>query len=177
MNRDRNINVVVAEDDTLRITTATSKEFEILGGVVPAGKFKGTVSIKVKATEEMKDSIFNVYLRIAPNEEFPLGGFDNMKVKLAMTKLVMKPKNWGSWAYMVGKPYSSNWYRFILDAMNVDYIPYPVANEGDQKWTWQIFEANCGRVKSALNKYNNAHPGDRLKHLDGDFAGDEVVMP
>lgn len=38
-------------------------------------------------------------------------------------------------------------------------------------------DAAVAQVRAALYKYNREHPGEPLRHEDGRYEGDEVVMP
>ena len=174
---ERKVSIAVVENDTNYVNTARPEQYKLLEGVVPAGSFSGEVPVEIHCTPDMSDSSFVVNIKLVPNEDFPLAGFDNRYFELSMTNQLVKPKNWGNLAFYFGQQFSISWYRFILNVLNVSYIPYPSAQEGDEKWSYNQLLANAGKVKAALLQYNREHPNDPLRHEDGDYAGDEVKMP
>ena len=174
---ERKVSIAVVENYTNNENTARTEQYILLEGLVPAGSFSGEVPVEIHCTPDMSDSTFMVHIKLVPNEDFPLAGFDNRYFKLSMTNQLVKPKNWGNLAFYFGQQFSISWYRFILNVLNVSYIPYPSAQEGDEKWSYNQLLANAGKVKAALLQYNREHPNDPLRHEDGDYAGDEVKMP
>ena len=174
---ERKVSIAVVENDTNNVNTARSEQYKLLEGLVPAGSFLGEVPVEIHCTPDMSDSTFVVHIKLVPNEDFPLAGFDDRYFKLSVTNPLVKPENWGNLAFYFGQQFSISWYRFILNVLNVSYIPYPSAQEGDEKWSYNQLLANAGKVKAALLQYNREHPNDPLRHEDGDYAGDEVKMP
>lgn len=174
---DRKVSIAVVEDDTNYVNTARPEQYKLLEGVVPAGSFSGAVPVELHCTPDMSDSSFVVNIKLVPNEDFPLAGFDRRYFELSMTNQLVKPKNWGNLAFYFGQQFSISWYRFILNVLDVSYIPYPSAQEGDEKWSYNQLLANVGKVKAALIQYNREHPNNPLRHEDGDYEGDEVKMP
>lgn len=174
---DRKVSIAVVEDDTNYVNTARPEQYKLLEGVVPAGSFSGAVPVELHCTPDMSDSSFVVNIKLVPNEDFPLAGFDRRYFELSVTNQLVKPKNWGNLAFYFGQQFSISWYRFILNVLDVSYIPYPSAQEGDEKWSYNQLLANVGKVKAALIQYNREHPNDPLRHEDGDYEGDEVKMP
>lgn len=174
---DRKVSIALVEDDTNYVNTARPEQYKLLEGVVPAGSFEGEVPVEIHCTPDMSDSSFVVNVKLVPNEDFPLAGFDRRYFELSMTNQLVKPKNWGNLGFYFGQQFSLSWYRFILDVLDVSYIPYPTAQEGDTAWKYNQLLANVGKVKAALLRYNREHPNDPLRHEDGDYEGDEVRMP
>lgn len=174
---DRKVSIAVVEDDTNYVNTARPDQYKLLEGVVPAGSFSGAVPVELHCTPDMSDSSFVVNIKLVPNEDFPLAGFDRRYFELSVTNQLVKPKNWGNLAFYFGQQFSISWYRFILNVLDMSYIPYPSAQEGDEKWSYNQLLANVGKVKAALIQYNREHPNNPLRHEDGDYEGDEVKMP
>lgn len=147
---ERKVSIAVVENDTNNVNTARPEQYKLLEGLVPAGSFSGEVPVEIHCTPDMSDSTFMVHIKLVPNEDFPLAGFDNRYFKLSMTNQLVKPKNWGNLAFYFGQQFSISWYRFILNVLNVSYIPYPSAQEGDEKWSYNQLLANAGKVKASL---------------------------
>jgi len=174
---DRHFSLAVVENDTNYENTARPEQYRLQEGIIPAGQFEGYVAVEIIYTPDMDDSSFVVNLKLEPNAEFPLAGFDKRYFELSMTNQVVKPKNWGNLTYYIGQPFSTSWYNFILGVIKMRYIPYPTAKEGDQAWTYNEMLANVGKIKSELLKYNLDHPDRKLRHSDGPNAGELVEMP
>ena len=54
---------------------------------MPAGKFEGSVAVELHRTKDMSDSTFIVHVKLVPNEDFPLAGFDRRYFALSVTHL------------------------------------------------------------------------------------------
>lgn len=52
-------------------------------------------------------------------------------------------------------------------------------NPDPERWTMTGTEvkAYAALVKEKLTEYNNEHPGNPLKHEDGEYKGQPVTMP
>ena len=112
---ERKVSIAVVENDTNYVNTARPEQYKLLEGVVPAGSFSGEVPVEIHCTPDMSDSSFVVNIKLVPNEDFPLAGFDNRYFELSMTNQLVKPKNWGNLAFYFGQQFSISWYRFILN--------------------------------------------------------------
>ena len=121
---ERKVSIAVVENDTNNVNTARPEQYKLLEGLVPAGSFSGEVPVEIHCTPDMSDSTFMVHIKLVPNEDFPLAGFDNRYFKLSMTNQLVKPKNWGNLAFYFGQQFSISWYRFILNVLNVSYIQH-----------------------------------------------------
>lgn len=177
-NYDRKVTMEMWKGDGKKNnTTASADKYEVLEGVIPAGKFEGIVPVKVFSFPDMDNKIDTIFFKLVPNDDFPLAGYENGSFKLTITNKIIKPSNWGSLTYYIGNPFSTSWYRFILNVIENDYIPYPSAREGDVEWSYNEMLSYVGLIKSKLLKYNMANPENPLTHDDGTNAGEPVVMP
>ena len=82
---ERKVSIAVVENDTNNVNTARPEQYKLLEGLVPAGSFSGEVPVEIHCTPDMSDSTFMVHIKLVPNEDFPLAGFDNRYFKLSMT--------------------------------------------------------------------------------------------
>ena len=78
--------------------------------MVPAGSFSGEVPVEIHCTPDMSDSSFVVHIKLVPNEDFPLAGFDNRYFELSMTNQLVKPKNWGNLGFLF---WSTIFYKLV----------------------------------------------------------------
>ncbi|OKZ39650.1 MAG: hypothetical protein BHV82_14405 [Odoribacter sp. 43_10] len=104
---------------------------------------------------------------------------------LYITNKIGRPANWSQLNNYFGE-YSDSWYRFILDATGLPSLPYwsprgsaDPNNPDPERWTMTGTEvkAYAALVKEKLTEYNNEHPGNPLKHEDGEYKGQPVTMP
>lgn len=182
-DHDRPILMEEAKGDTL--FTAEPDMYEILGGTVPAGEYAGLVRVKINYTHALDDSIYVARFRIAPNNEFPVVDLNGGTFSLSITNKFTQPANWSRLKSSFGN-YSNSWYTFILKVTGLSSIPYwsyngsaTASNPDPERWTMTYVQmkAYAAQVKVALTKYNNEHPGNPLKHEDGEFKGQAVTMP
>ena len=174
---DRKVMIAVVEGDTNYVNTARPEQYQLLEGIVPAGKFEGSVAVELHRTKDMSDSTFIVHVKLVPNEDFPLAGFDRRYFALSVTDQLTEPSNWNYLSYYFGN-FSVSWYRFILGVLDLPLIPFDIeVPEGIEEWTYTELDAAVAQVRTALYKYNREHPGEPLRHEDGRYEGDEVVMP
>lgn len=179
---DRNVEVKIAVEDTV---TASDDMYEILSGVVLAGSYSGQVKVKINYVPLMDDSVYVTKFKLEPTKDFPVIDLNQVTFHLYMTNRLSRPANWGRLSTFFGN-YSDSWYRFILEATNRSSLPYwsyygseDASNPDPERWTMTYNEISAwaNLVREALTEYNNQHPGNPLKHEDGEYAGQNVVMP
>ena len=166
---DRTVKVQVVEGDTAHVTTANPERYRILSGVVPAGKFMGSVALEVNDGEELADSVYTVFLEIVPNPDFPrLVEFQGSMLKLQITAKQIPPANW-SWLSMYFGEYEDEWWEYICTQTQKTSLPY-WPNQTDTETWWmtdQEFLANVAVVKAALRGDNQEHPDKPLSYKNG----------
>lgn len=175
---DRVFNVELLEGDTARVSTLPADKYELLKCFVPADSTHGEVPVRVDYYDEMDNEVKLLFLRIAPNDEFPNTDFRGRKMRLEVTNKIIQPANWNnSLRYYFGMHYSTAWWRFILKATDRTDLPYWPGENATIWWMDDYeFQANVDLVKNELEKYNADHPNDKLKHDDGPQAGKEITM-
>ena len=181
VDHDRIVEVVEAVEDTI---TASKDMYEVLGGVVKAGEYKGFVKVKINYVPAMDDSVYVTKFKLRSSDEFPVTDLNHVVYKLYMTNKMTQPSNWIRLRSTFGE-YSNSWYHFILETTGLSSIPYwsyrgsaDPRNPDPERWTMTRNELDAYKalVKEALAKYNNAHPGDPMKHQDGEFKGTVITM-
>ena len=68
---DRKVMITVVEGDTNYVNTARPEQYQLLEGIVPAGKFEGSVAVELHRTKDMSDSTFIVHVSWYPMKIFP----------------------------------------------------------------------------------------------------------
>lgn len=178
----REVKIEVDKADTLH--TASDDMFEILSGEVPANEYYGYVSLKVNYTKALDDSVYVARFKMLATEFFPVTDLNGYNFGVSITNKFTQPANWGRLRSTFGE-YSNSWYTFILKETGLSSIPYwsyngsaDANNPDPERWTMTYVEmkAYAAKVKVALADYNNDHPGNPLKHEDGQFKGQIITM-
>lgn len=178
---EREVKVKLAVEDTI---TANENMYEILSGSIPAGEYQGYLKIKINYTPLLDDSIYVTKFKLVETVDFPVIDLNKTTYKLYITNKLTQPANWGRLQSLFGN-YSNSWYRFILETTGLSSIPYwsnkgseDSSNPDPERWpmTYNEVKAYSLQVKEALQKYNNQHPGDPLRHEDGEYKGQVITM-
>ncbi len=199
-DRDREIAVQIAyyevDFDDNKVMPFPESKVEVLGGIVPAGETRGTVTLRFSppSAGEVEDvDDFEKYILVVAgyNDDFqggPESGsssslrFRDVQVCLS-TKLVA-PDSWPTLqAGSLGR-FSSAYYKFIMEVTGLSEYPIqaPIAgmnldSQGNpQKWNDNQAQTFIADVRAALVEYNNAHPDAHLTHDSGVAKGFEVVV-
>ena len=182
MDKERVIKVRLSPEDTI---TAEESMYELLSGSVPAGSYQGQLQVKINYSPLLDDSVYVTRLRVVATEDFPVTDLNGRGFSLYITNKIGRPANWSQLNNYFGE-YSDSWYRFILDATGLPSLPYwsprgsaDPNNPDPERWTMTGTEvkAYAALVKEKLTEYNNEHPGNPLKHEDGEYKEQPVTMP
>ena len=142
-----------------------------------------TVNIPFLITGSAMDKERVIKVRLSPEDT--ITAEESMYELLYITNKIGRPANWSQLNNYFGE-YSDSWYRFILDATGLPSLPYwsprgsaDPNNPDPERWTMTGTEvkAYAALVKEKLTEYNNEHPGNPLKHEDGEYKGQPVTMP
>lgn len=181
VNYERNIKIRLAVEDTI---TAPDGVYEILPGSVPADSYQGILPVKINYSPLLDDSVYVTKFRIVATDEFPIVDLNRGVFKLFITNKFEQPANWERLQSHFGN-YSDSWYRFILEVTKLPSIPYwsyqgskDKNNPDPERYpmTYNEMRAYRALVNEALTKYNNAHPGNPLKHEDGKYKGQVITL-
>lgn len=174
---DREFTAVIPEKDT--ISTAESRMYSIGKGVVKAGQFNGSLKFTVNYTPEMDDSVYKVRLSIIPSKDFEEINLNRVNMVISFTNQIIKPANWSWLRWYFGTPYSTAWWKFIMEKTGKTSLPYFPTNPDKETWWMSAGEviAYQSLVRIELEKYNAAHPKNPLSHDDGDYKDTPITMP
>lgn len=177
---DRVVKVDVLRDTT---TTASEESYELLNGVIRQDEYKGVIPIVLKYTADLDTAIRKLTVTLLETEDFQEIGLGVTTFQILFSARVIKPDNWDPWLYRYFGNYSDSWYRFILEVTNMTSIPCWGTNMETQNPDPEIYwmtprqaTALKNKVKLALIEYNSTHD-EPLRHEDGEWDGQEVVMP
>jgi hypothetical protein len=167
-DHDRTFSAEVVNDAS---TTAAANQYEIMGGVVKAGMFTGTLSVKLKNSPELATKKVAIKLKLVDAGDFKAGNIESSTLVLGWTNQILVPNPWSYFQYFFTTRGSTQAYRIILQTT------------GLTKFTLTEYRAvgEPGAIAMAtkfgdyVKQWNLDHPNDKLKHDDGQLAGQEIT--
>lgn len=178
-NYNRTIKAVAVADST----TATTTMYTILDGYVKAGENTGFLPLEVKYMSDLDDTTVIVKVQLVKNPDFQELDLVYPSCKVTFTAKIIKPFNWSELELAFG-PYSTKWWKFIMEKLERSSLPYwddfsPIPNPDPEKYNISYYEmSNIQQmIRLELADYNKTSTAGPLKHDDGEYAGQEVVMP
>lgn len=167
-DHDRKFNVVAVNDAN---TTATTSQFEIIGGLVKAGQFKGTLSIKLKNSAELSTKKVTLKVKLVESEDFKVGNVENSSFTIGWTNQILVPNPWSYFQYFFTTRGSTAAYRIILQTTGVTRFIL-----ADYRLVGEAGAIALGtKFGDYVKQWNKDHPNDHLKHDDGTLIGQEIV--
>lgn len=167
VNYDRSFSLEVVEGTD---TNASADLYEILGGIIPANDFKGSLKIKVLNSEELDTEVASLKIRLTDSEDFDVRNNANREYLLKWTNKIVVP-NWQWFKYFFTRYSSTRAYKIYVEVT------------GLTNFTLDDYRALGPTGAQALGKaygdyireYNSEHPDALLTHDDGDHAGEEII--
>lgn len=164
---DRHFEVEVVQDE---FTTASTAQYEILEGVVPAGEYSGKLSIRLLKSPELDNKKVSLHLKLVASEDFKTGNIETDDYVVAWTNQVVVPA-WRWYSFFFTRTASTAAYRAVVESTGLvkfeisDYLALgPVGAE-----------ALGTKFGDYVKQYNLDHPGAPLLHDDGPGAGTPIV--
>ncbi len=166
-DRERHFNVEVVDDE---VTTATPGQYEILGGTVAAGAYKGTLAVKLKKTPDLQENTVYLKVRIVDSEDFKVGNKESVQYVLSWTNRATPPPinvyvrtffiaNWSTQAYRIFTQTTG-----MLNFLVADYSRMGEAGT----------IALSTKFGDYIKQWNLDHPNDKLVHDDGPLVGQPI---
>ncbi|WP_299703641.1 DUF4843 domain-containing protein [uncultured Pontibacter sp.] len=163
----RYFNVQVINDS---LTTARPDQYEIIGGVVNPGEFKGKLSIRLFKSPELDNDKVSLHLKLVESEDFKKGSIEMSDFTLAWTNKVIVPA-WTFYRFFFTATASTAAYRAIVESTGVtkfavsDYLAVgPIGAE-----------ALGTKFGDYVMQWNKDNPDNPLLHDDGTKAGEKIV--
>lgn len=167
-NVDRTFNVEVVSDSN---TTATSGQYEILGGIVEAGKFTGKLKIRLIKSPELDTKTVSLKVKLVNTTDFKVGNKESSDFIVKWTNQIVIP----SWTYFriffVSVP-SNSAYRLIIQETGLTTL---TAAQYSREIGAAGVEALATKFGDYIKQWNKDHPNDKLKHDSGTMEGQEIV--
>jgi len=131
--------------------------------MIRAGRVYDSIPIVWIRHSDMDISTIKLELKIAENQYFHPGVDRYTRFTVTTTAMAIKPSNWSSWESTFGPTWGSVKMKFIID-----YV-------GDIDWGNPSSDTNYltylrTKALQKLKEYNEAHPNEPLKEVNGDFV-------
>ena len=165
-NYDRTFNVEIVDSTT----TASTGQYEILEGIVKAGEFKGTLSVKLYNSEELKDTALTVGLKLVDSEYFNVGTIEYDQFKLLFTDKIVVPA-WSYLRYFFCATASTECYRIFVQVTGLKQF----TSKEYRAYQADGTNALATEFGDYIKQWNLDHPDNHLKHDDGALAGEDII--
>jgi len=164
--KERTFSVSVVND---AITTATSEQYRIIGGVVKPGEFTGTLSVALINSSELNSKTVNLKLKLSDSGDFKAGNVETSEFVVGWTNQILVP-SW-SYRYFFTSVASTNAYRIIVQVTGLKTL-----TAAEFRAKGQIECETLGtKFGDYVKQWNKDHPSDRLKHDSGTLNGQDIV--
>jgi len=165
---DRTFEVAVVNDSN---TTARPDQYKILGGVVKAGQFTGTLSIQLLKSPELDSTTASLKLRLVDSKDFKAGNIESSEFIVRWTNKVVLP-SWSYFRFFFTSVASTAAYRIIVQTTGLTTL---TAAQYSREIGAAGVQALATQFGDYVKQWNKDHPNDKLKHDDGVQAGQEIV--
>lgn len=168
---DRTVNVSVLADST----TATSADYQIVGGTVKANEYTGSVTVKLINTEILKTKTLRLWIELDYSKDFIKGNVENKSFELLWENRLAEPANWRYYGFGT---YSTTIHEFMIKTLGMSYIEYGYPDDPNvPNVPYLLIQAYAAKMKAALRAYNKENPNAPLRHADGKKKDELVVIP
>lgn len=173
---DRKVTAEAVADSN---TTIREDLYELLEGTVRKGEFEGILPVVVKYIPEYDTSVVTLKLKLIASADFNVTTLGVSTNQVKVTGKVIQPANWSWLKYYFGTPYSTAWWKFIIEVTGRSSLPYYPSHPDKETWNMTVNELKAyqEQVRMALAKYNADPSHPKLTHDDGQWKGQLVSMP
>ena len=148
----------LAIDRTL--TTANDDQYIFPETVtIPAGKLEAPFIVTLKRADLTSGTV-SLYFRVVETNDFKVGVIEQNHFCIKWNDTLSKPKNWDTELLEFFGEYSLVKYRFIIDTIGFGEF-------SATSMSWSELTNYKIIMKTALDEYNDAHPGEPLKDENG----------
>ncbi|MBR4923139.1 MAG: DUF4843 domain-containing protein [Bacteroidaceae bacterium] len=148
----------LAIDRTL--TTANDDQYVFPETVtIPAGKLEAPFIVTLKRADLTSGTV-SLYFRVVETNDFKVGVIEQNHFCIKWNDTLSKPKNWDTELFEFFGEYSLVKYRFIIDTIGFGEF-------SATSMSWSELTNYKIIMKTALDEYNDAHPGEPLKDENG----------
>jgi hypothetical protein len=166
-DHDRTFNAVAVKDSA---TNAPDELYEILGGYVKAGQFRGFLRVKLKMAPQLATSKVSLRLKLASSADFTAGTNENSTFIIRWTGQVVIP-SWSIFRLYFTTAASTNAYNLIVFTTGLKTL-----SAGEHaRLGIPAAQSLATAFGDYVKQWNLDHPNDILKHNDGTLAGQAIV--
>lgn len=166
-SNDRYFEVEVLQDS---LTTADENLYEIMEGKIPAGKFAGNLSVKLKKSPALDTRAVALHLSIAPSVDFVAGNTESNKIKVIWSNAIIVP-DWTWFKFFFTRYPSTAAYRIFIETTGRTSFTF-----SDYRGLGPTGAQALGTAfGDYIRKYNSEHPDNHLVHDDGPNEGEEII--
>lgn len=158
-NHARTVNLAVNATKT----TAQEGQYAFPAQVVlPADSFSVIFPVCLKRTADLQEKGVHLYIEILESSDFKIGVSEENHLLIKWSDVLTRPANWNELVEFFGT-FSIVKYRFIIETTGVTEF-------SAQKMSWALLTNYRILCVSALNAYNETHPGNPLKDENGQYV-------
>lgn len=166
--QNRSFEVEVVTDT---ITDAASSDYQILPGVIQAGKVRDTLVVQLFKKAELDSITKHLYLRVAANENFVAGVREKQYMQIQWSNRAIMP-TWGTYfRTFFSAAGSTQAYRIFVETTgltNFTAAEYRIYQQAGAEVLGKEFG-------DYIRNWNAQHPNDPLVHDDGAQIGQPIV--
>ena len=142
------------------LTTANDDQYVFPETVtIPAGKLEAPFIVTLKRADLTSGTV-SLYFRVVETNDFKVGVIEQNHFCIKWNDTLSKPKNWDTELLEFFGEYSLVKYRFIIDTIGFGEF-------SATSMSWSELTNYKIIMKTALDEYNDAHPGEPLKDENG----------
>jgi hypothetical protein len=165
---DRTFNVEVVKDSN---TTAQPAQYEIIGGLVEAGKFTGKLKIKLLNSKALDTETVSVKVKLVDSKDFKAGNIETSDFTVKWTNQIVLP-SWTYFRLFFVSASSNSAYRLIIQVTGLTTL---TAAQYSRDIGAAGVEALATKFGDYVKQWNKDNPTNKLKHDTGTQAGQEIV--
>jgi len=156
---DRIVNIVAVDE----FTTAGATHYQLpVQIVLPANRYSVTLPVTLKRTSDLQNVGVRLFIRVAESPDFKAGVKERDHLLVKWNDILSRPNNWDELVEFFGT-FSLVKYRFMLNNIGVSEF-------SAQTMTWAQLMNYRIILRTALNEYNDAHPGNPLRDENGQYV-------
>jgi hypothetical protein len=166
-DKDRTFSAEVVKDSA---TNAPDALYEILGGTVKAGQFRGLLRVKLKNAPQLATSKVSLRVKLTTSTDFSAGTNENSRFIIRWTGQVVLP-SWSIFRLYFTTAASTNAYNLIVFTTGLKTLSATEHGRLGIPAAQSLATAFGDYVK----QWNLDHPNNILMHNDGTLAGQPIV--
>ena len=152
------------------LTTASTDQYKILGGVIKANSQYGKFKILVKNSELLSNEEFlKLKIKMVENKDFAIGLRENNSITLTWSRKFLPPVTWEAMRFFFCSVYSTRVYRIFMEVTGLKEFYFYQGQITMQEA--YVMGKNFGDKVREIS----AIQGSPLLHDDGENAGLPII--